>query len=109
MATQELVQFRVDADLKKDATAIYNQLGLDLPTACRMFLARTKLMRGIPFELTIPEEKLERATNKEAVSAFMRMREQVARADVPEMTLEEINEDITEARRNIKKKKEAKR
>ncbi|MBQ9606328.1 MAG: type II toxin-antitoxin system RelB/DinJ family antitoxin [Lachnospiraceae bacterium] len=100
MANQELVQFRVDGDLKREATEIYNKLGLDLPTACRMFLARTKMVRGIPFETTLPERKV---TNDEALSAFEELRKQAA--DVPEMTLDEINDEIASARKSLKAKK----
>ena len=31
-------------------------LGLDLPTAFRMFLVRSKLERGLPFKAVLPEE-----------------------------------------------------
>lgn len=102
MAGQELVQFRVDGDLKKEAGDIFKELGLDIPTACRMFLAKSKAVRGIPFEMT-PPAKEERT--RDASAAFMRMREQVAQAGVPEMSLDEINDEIREARKSLKAKK----
>ena len=33
-----LVQVRVDEKLKEDVTTIYEELGMDLPTAIRIFL-----------------------------------------------------------------------
>ena len=36
-----LLQIRVDEELKKQASAIYNELGIDISTAVRMFLKRT--------------------------------------------------------------------
>ena len=36
-----LVQIRVDEDLKNEATSIFEQLGLDLPTAFRIFLKKS--------------------------------------------------------------------
>ena len=36
---QTLVQFRVDSDLKNEVSEIYSALGMDLPTAFRMFMA----------------------------------------------------------------------
>ena len=43
MAEQVLVQVRVDKKLKEEVSEIYEMLGLDLPTAFRMFLVRSKL------------------------------------------------------------------
>ena len=39
MATS-VTQIRIDEDLKNQATAIFEELGLDFPTAVRMFLKR---------------------------------------------------------------------
>ena len=97
MANQELVQFRVDGDLKKEVTEIYNALGLDLPTACRMFFTRTRMVRGIPFETTLPDK---RVTNEEALLAFEELRKQAS--SLPDMTLEEINAEISKARKTRK-------
>lgn len=33
-----LIQVKVDQEIKNNASAIYNSLGLDLPTAIRIFL-----------------------------------------------------------------------
>lgn len=56
MAEQVLVQVRVDKKLKEEVSEIYEMLGLDLPTALRMFLVRSKLERGLPFKAVLPEE-----------------------------------------------------
>lgn len=92
---QVLVQFRVDSELKNEVSEIYNALGMDLPTAFRMFMVRSKMVRGIPFETTLPRNKVTRA---EGLAAFEELRRQSA--DTPEMTLEEINAEITEARKS---------
>lgn len=47
---QTLVQFRVDSDLKNEVSEIYSALGMDLPTAFRMFMVRSKMVRGIPLK-----------------------------------------------------------
>ena len=36
-----LLQIRVDEELKNQANAIYNELGIDLSTAVRMFLKKS--------------------------------------------------------------------
>ena len=56
MVEQVLVQVRVDKKLKEEVSEIYEMLGLDLPTAIRMFLVRSKLERGLPFKAALPEE-----------------------------------------------------
>ena len=93
MAEQSLIQFRADRQLKDDVTQLLESLGLDLPTALRMFLVRTRIERGLPFSVTLPESEASRATG---ISAFQALRRQAA--DVPEMTLDEINAEIKAAR-----------
>ena len=98
MAEQGLVQVRVDNDLKKEVTEIYEALGMDLPTAIRMFLKKSKMVRGIPFDTVLPETAITRA---EAINVFEELRRQAA--GVPEMTLDEINAEISATRRDMKK------
>jgi DNA-damage-inducible protein J len=93
MAEQALVQARVDKELKQEVAEIYEALGMDLPTAIRMFFVRSKMVRGIPFDTTLPKDVL---TRTEAMNALEDLFSQAA--DVPEMSLEEINEEIAAAR-----------
>ena len=55
MATS-IVQFRIDDDLKNQATELYDRLGIDLSTAMRMFLKRSVSVNGIPFAMVLPRE-----------------------------------------------------
>ena len=92
MGDQVLVQFRADKALKEEVADIYSQLGLDLPTAFRMFLNKSKQVRGLPFDVVLPP-----ATKREDFRlAFNELREEAA--DVPELSLEEINAEISAAR-----------
>lgn len=93
MSEQVLVQFRADKALKQEVAEIYEKLGMDLPTAFRMFMAKSKMVKGLPFEATLPENTITRA---EAKNAFYELRKQAA--DVPEMSLDEINAEISAAR-----------
>ncbi len=43
------VQIRVDTKLKNDAEKTLNRIGLDLPTAFRIFLNKINVSGGIPF------------------------------------------------------------
>ena len=98
MAEQALVQVRVDSDLKKEVSDIYEALGMDLPTAIRMFMKKSKMVRGLPFDTRLPDTEITRA---EAMSTFEELRRQAA--DVPDMTLDEINAEIMAAREERKR------
>ncbi len=52
---QCFIQVRVDEKLKKEATDVLEQIGLDMPNAIRMFLKRIVMEKGLPFEAKIPE------------------------------------------------------
>lgn len=93
IAEQVLIQFRADRALKQKVSEIYESLGMDLPTAFRMFMARSKMVRGLPFEATLPEHTITRA---EAKNAFHELRRQAS--DVSEMSLDEINAGISAVR-----------
>ncbi len=46
--SSSLLQVRIDDELKAQASAVFEELGIDLPTAVRMFLKRSVLVNGIP-------------------------------------------------------------
>ena len=48
-----LIQIRVEDNLKKKAAQIYSDLGIDISTAVRMFLKRTVMENGIPFNMKL--------------------------------------------------------
>lgn len=52
-----VMQVRVDDDLRAKAAAVYDELGIDLPTAIRMFLKRSVVVNGVPFSMTLPKQE----------------------------------------------------
>jgi len=50
------IAVKVDDELKKEATAIFNELGLDMSTAVKLFLKQSVLTRSIPFEVKLDSE-----------------------------------------------------
>ena len=90
-----LLQLRIDDTLRQEASEIYSQLGLDLPTAIRMFLTRSVQVRGIPFSMTLPEDDYKATT---AVAAMKRMSRAAEKNGTSDMTLDEINAEITAVR-----------
>lgn len=93
MSEQVLNQFLSDKSLREDCAAIYEALGMDLDTAFRMFMERTRMVRGLPFPAVLPESKMTRA---EAQKVIDDIRE--ASSALPEISLDEIDAEIRAAR-----------
>ena len=47
-------QVRIDAEIKKEATALFNSLGLDMSGAVNLFLHQCVLRGGLPFAVEVP-------------------------------------------------------
>ncbi|MCM1044700.1 MAG: type II toxin-antitoxin system RelB/DinJ family antitoxin [Candidatus Gastranaerophilales bacterium] len=95
MAEQALVQVRLDKDLRDEVADIYAKMGLDIPTAIRMFFARTKIEKGLPFATTLPRTD-ETILRERGLQALENIR--INAGTFPEMTLDEINAEIAAAR-----------
>ncbi len=53
----KVLQIRLDDDLKEKSDATFAQMGLDAPTAVRLFLTRVVQTGEIPFKISIfPDE-----------------------------------------------------
>lgn len=93
MAKQVTSQFNIDEDLQQEVSEIYKSLGMDLNTAFRVFLIRSKIERGLPFSAKLLELHF---TRIESWDAFEELHKQAL--DVPEMSIEDINDEIAAAR-----------
>ena len=98
MSEQVLIQFRADKELKQEVADIYEELGMDLPTAFRMFMKKSKQVRGLPFDAVLSDTSAKREDFREAFYALRKEAE-----DLPEMTLDEINAEISGARADRKR------
>ena len=90
-----LLQLRIDDKLRQEASDLFAQLGLDLPTAIRIFLTRSVQVRGIPFSMILPEEEYK--ANSE-IAAMKRMSRDAEKSGAADMTLDEINAEIDAVR-----------
>lgn len=91
MNNTALVQVKVDAETKTDVTRIYESLGLDLPTAVRIFFKKSIAVGGLPFELR-------NDTRSERWNIYKEARNSIKNNNIPEMSLDEINAEISAAR-----------
>ncbi len=94
MATS-LLQVRVDDELKAQAAAVYEELGIDLPTAIRIFLKRSVLVNGVPFGMTLPKKDVR---SDRALRALQELSDNAQSNGTASMTLDEINAEIDAAR-----------
>lgn len=89
-----LVQFRADDAARVQAIQICERLGIDLPTYLRMCISRLVKENGIPFSMKLDEQQENRGI--QAMKLASRIAEDQGIAD---MTLDEINAEIAEARK----------
>ena len=89
-----LVQFRTDDTSKIKASVICERLGIDLPTYMRMCISRLIQENGIPFSM-----KLETGSESRALKAMKTASRFAEENGVSDMTLDEINAEIAEARK----------
>lgn len=92
-----VMQIRVDEKLRSEASEIYERLGIDLPTAVRMFLKRSVLDNGIPFSMTLPKRE---DIALQAIKALDDIQGAAVENGTAEMTLDEINTEIAEVRKS---------
>ncbi len=91
MATS-VMQVRVDDELRTKAAAVYDELGIDLPTAIRMFLKRSVAVNGVPFSMMLPRQ------DDRALRAAQSLSDAARQNGTAEMPLEEINAEIAAVR-----------
>ncbi len=92
---QATLSMRVDDTLKRNFDMICDDFGFTSTAAITVFMKTVVRERRIPFEIKASDKG---QVNREAWTAFLRMREQAANADVQGLSLDEINAEIQEAR-----------
>lgn len=86
-----LLQVRVENSLKDEAAKVFENLGIDISTAVRMFLKRAVMDNGIPFRMTMPKGDY-KATR--GYRAMQEISESAVKNGLADMSLDEINAEI---------------
>lgn len=82
-------QIRVNAEIKKSAKAIFDQLGLDFSSAVNLFLFQCVLRGGLPFAVEVPNY------NKETLLAMSEAKSVSRDPNAKEYAdLEELKKDL---------------
>lgn len=92
---QATLSMRVDDTLKKKFDMICDDFGFTSTAAITVFMKTVVRERRIPFEIKASGRE---QINQEAWEAFLEMRTQAAAAGVQDLTLDEINAEIQNAR-----------
>lgn len=92
---QATLSMRVDDTLKKKFDMICDDFGFTSTAAITVFMKTVVRERRIPFEIKASGRD---QINKEAWEAFLEMRTQAASAGAHDLTLDEINAEIQNAR-----------
>ena len=53
-----ILQVRIDENLKNQTAEIFNNLGLDMSSAIRLFLNRVIIAQGLPFPMNLENDEL---------------------------------------------------
>ena len=85
---------RMDENLKRQFDMLCQEFGMNTTTAINVFARATVRQRKIPFEISAPE-----ITREEALKAFESLRNQAKNNGITDLTLDEINEEISLARK----------
>lgn len=92
---QATFSVRMDEVLKKQFDGLCHEFGMNASTAINVFARAVVRQRRIPFEISSPESEI---TREGAMQAFMALRQQAKNNGVSDMTLDDINKEISLAR-----------
>ena len=94
---------RMDSDTKKKFDELCKDFGMSANTAFNIFARTVVKQERIPFEVESQREMEQREAARQFGEAFDRMRADIQRRGVSEMTIDEINELIAETREQMRK------
>lgn len=86
---------RVDEQLKKSFDILCDEFGISNSAALNMFMKTVVRERRIPFVIRADSEA---DIRRQGWDAFMRMRDSIQASDATEMSLEDINAEISAVR-----------
>ena len=95
---QTAMTVRMDNQQKAQFDKLCEQFGMSANTAINIFVKAVIRSKSIPFSIQAKNEEEDEVTAK-AKAAFKELRAKAERGETPELTLDEINEEIREVRR----------
>ena len=89
-----LIKVNIDSDVEVEVSKLFKKLGLDMSTAINIFLKKCLQEGNIPFDLQKKKFK-----NMEGMQTFWNLQNQAEKNNLNDMTLKEINAEISAARK----------
>ena len=93
--SQATFSVRMDEGLKRQFDGLCQEFGMTASTAINVFARAVVRERRIPFDIAAPEPEI---TREGAMNAFMALRAEAKANGVSDLSLDEINEEIRQAR-----------
>ena len=93
---QSAMTVRLDSQMKMRFDKLCEQFGMSANTAINVFVNAVVRSNSIPFSIAIPSTT--ETAKEKALKAFDRINQKAAMRTDPELTLDEINEEIHLAR-----------
>ena len=90
---------RMDAQLKQSFDALCREFGMSANTAMNVFARAVVIYQKIPFEI----KGSKKDTSMGGLKAFQKIREMAESGQLPDLSLDEINEEIRLYREEKKK------
>ena len=98
---QTVITARVNEGDKIAFSEFCEDVGMNISTAINMFVRYVAREGRLPFAVRAGKDEIKR----KGLEAFNALRAQAMAGDFPEMTLDEINEEIAAARRDMDARK----
>ena len=95
---------RMDSQLKQNFDALCSRMGLSANAAMNIFANAVVMYKRIPFEIKAEPER----ESMSALEAFREIRKMAESGQFPDLTLDEINEEIRLAREEKAAREKAK-
>lgn len=95
----ETLNIYIDESLKREFEQVCEELGISPAAAIDSFIRTTVKERKIPFDIEMGKEP-DNDLSEAGREIFELLRKQARENDLPEMTMEEIDEEISKCRHN---------
>ena len=103
-----VLQIRLEESLKNEVSSLFNQLGIDIPTAVRMFFKRALVEKGLPFKVKTTPNLSTDSDPTGLLAALCKANENALKNGTAGMSEEEIEKEIQamHLKRNSKRKRD---
>ena len=95
---------RMDSQLKRNFDALCARMGMSANAAMNIFANAVVMYKKIPFEIKAEPER----GSMSALESFLEIRKMAESGQLPDLTLDEINEEISLAREERAAREKAK-